>query len=279
MAKHSQFPQWQVAQQELVINILSATISKRWTIRRVIRIGFILWALIAMLWLANSVRTQGVDKSTLQSNSLISVQNNATSLAFLPSSPNSHAGLIFICGSGVAAEAYAPLLRPIAEDGTPVFIVKLPYRFAPRDTDKNAAIGRVDKVMVSHPEVKYWVVAGHSLGGALTAKLAMETPELLSAIILIATTHPKDYDLSRLDIPVIKIYASNDGIAPLERVLANKDRLPSHTRWLELKGGNHSQFGRYGHQLLDGTATISREEQEAFTRSAIRRVLADIKKG
>jgi hypothetical protein len=34
-------------------------------------------------------------------------------------------------------------------------------------------------------------------------------------------------------------------------------------------GGNHSQFGRYGHQLFDGRATISREEQEALTRSAI----------
>jgi pimeloyl-ACP methyl ester carboxylesterase len=98
----------------------------------------------------------------------------------------------------------------------------------------------------------------------------------LSAMILVATTHPKDDDLSLLRIPVTKIYGSNDGIAPPDRVLANRRLLPSHTDWVEIAGGNHSQFGRYGHQLFDGAATISREEQEALTRSAILDVLADI---
>jgi hypothetical protein len=45
---------------------------------------------------------------------------------------------------------------------------------------------------------------------------------------------------------------------------------------VEISGGNHSQFGRYGHQLFDGTATISREEQEALTRSEILHVLAEV---
>ncbi len=88
-------------------------------------------------------------------------------------------------------------------------------------------------------------------------------------MVLVATTHPKDDDLSFLPIPVTKVYATNDGIAPPDRVLGNRELLPAHTRWIEVAGGNHSQFGRYGHQLFDGTATISREEQEALTRSAI----------
>jgi pimeloyl-ACP methyl ester carboxylesterase len=98
----------------------------------------------------------------------------------------------------------------------------------------------------------------------------------LSAMVLVATTHPKDDDLSFLRIPVTKIYASNDGVAPPDRVLANRGLLPSHTKWVEIACGNHSQFGRYGDQLLDGTATISREGQEALTRSAILHVLAEI---
>ena len=66
-----------------------------------------------------------------------------------------------------------------------------------------------------------------------------------------------------------KVYASRDGVAPAERVLANRRLLPARTKWVEIAGGNHSQFGRYGHQLFDGTATLPREEQEALTRSAI----------
>ena len=88
-------------------------------------------------------------------------------------------------------------------------------------------------------------------------------------MVLIGTTHPKQDDLSFLQIPVTKIYASNDGIAPPDRVLSNQGLLPKQTRWVEIKGGNHSQFGRYGHQLFDGTATISREERERITRAAI----------
>ena len=248
---------------------------KRWTVRRWIRTGFILWALFAISWLANSVRTRGVDENTLRSNDEVSVLTDATGLTFLPASPNGHTALIFICGSGIAAEAYAPLLRPVAEEGFPVFVVKLPYRFAPLESHKQAAVARAHRVIATHPEVERWVIAGHSLGGALAARMARVGSESFSAVVLVATTHPKDYDLSFLRIPVTKIYASNDGVAPPDRVLANRGLLPSHTKWVEIVGGNHSQFGRYGHQLFNGTATISREEQEALTRSAILQILAD----
>lgn len=254
----------------------ATTERKGWTLRRWIRVGFTPWALFAMSWLANSVRTQGVDEATLRGNYNVSVQNDATTLTFLPASENGHTALVFFCGSGITAEAYAPLLRPVAEEGFPVFIVRLPYRFAPRASDKDAAVGRARVVIATHPEVKHWVIAGHSLGGTLAARMAHADSGSLSAMIVVATTHPKDDDLSKLRIPVTKIYGSNDGVAPAERVLANRGLLPSHTKWVEIAGGNHSQFGRYGHELFDGTATISRDEQEALTRSAILHVLADI---
>ena len=254
----------------------TTTVRKRRTFRRWLRVGFVLWALFAMGWLANSVRTRGVDEKTLRSNEEVSVLNNETSLAFVPPSTSGHAALVFICGSGIAAEAYAPLLRPVAEEGFPVFVVRLPYRFAPLESHKRAAIDRARGVIAAHPEVKQWVIAGHSLGGALAARMARLDSASLSAMVLVATTHPKDDDLSFLRIPVTKIYASNDGVAPPDRVLGNRGLLPSHTKWVEIAGGNHSQFGRYGHQLFDGTATISREEQEALTRSAILDVLAEI---
>jgi hypothetical protein len=45
--------------------------------------------------------------------------------------------------------------------------------------------------------------------------------------------------------------------------------LPADTRWVEIEGGNHSQFGHYGHQLFDGSPTTTREEQQAVTRAAL----------
>jgi len=259
-----------------VTDSTASTVRKHWPLRRWIRVGFMLWALFAMSWLANSVRTQGVDPNTLRGNHEVSVVKDAIGLAFLPASTNGRTALVFICGSGIAAEAYAPLLRPVAEDGFPVFVVELPYRFAPLESHKLAAVDRARRVIAAHPEVRNWVIAGHSLGGALAARMARVDPGSVSAMVLVATTHPKDEDLSFLRSPVMKIYASNDGVAPADRVLANRGLLPPHTKWVEIEGGNHSQFARYGHQLFDGSATIGREEQEALTRSAILQVLAEI---
>lgn len=59
-------------------------------------------------------------------------------------------------------------------------------------------------------------------------------------------------------------------------MLANRGLLPADTTWVAIPGGNHSQFGRYGHQLLDGEATISREDQEAMTRKVLKEALAEV---
>jgi hypothetical protein len=72
---------------------------------------------------------------------------------------------------------------------------------------------------------------------------------------------------------VTKIYATNDGIATPEMIAATRGLLPVDTRWVEIEGGNHSQFGHYGHQLFDGDATISRERQQEITRQALLQAL------
>ena len=242
-------------------------------IRKVVRIIFLSWATISTLWLANTMRTRGVPKSVLQNSPTVSVINRDATLEFITDAPTHRDALIFFCGSGVAAQAYAPLLRPIADTGYSVFIIKLPYRFAPFESHKRAALKRAAQVMRSHPSVSRWVVAGHSLGGALAARMVSSQQNTLAGLVLIGTTHPKEADLSSLQIPVTKVFGSQDGIARPERVSATKHLLPQHTEWVEVEGGNHSQFGNYGHQLFDGDATISRAEQQAIVRSAIVKVL------
>lgn len=238
-------------------------------LRRWVRVAFLAWGVGFSLYLANSVRTQGVVPEQLQSDAHVQMLASPGALDLHPAAGRQSSGLIFFCGSGVAAEAYVPLLRPVANAGHRVLIVRLPWRFAPLESHRDEAIAQASALMARHAETTAWVVAGHSLGGAIAARWMQAPPPGMAALVLVGTTHPKDHDLSALSLPVTKVYAENDHVAPVGRVMANRGLLPVGTRWLEITGGNHSQFGHYGHQLFDGEATITREEQQRLTRDAL----------
>lgn len=246
-------------------------------VRRWIRFAFIAWAILSTTYLLNSFRTQGVDPEQLQSSKWVAVNSTSESLEFQPNKHND-AGVIFICGAGVAAEAYAPLLRPLAEEGYPVKIVRLPWRLAPFESNKLEAIRRAIALADDKDGPRHWVIAGHSLGGALACRVIQEDESKFSAMVLIGTTHPKADDLSQLKIPVTKIFGDNDGVAPRKDILANRKLLPPTTAWYNIEGGNHSQFGHYGWQILDGRPGISREEQQEQTRAAIVKTIKRIGK-
>jgi pimeloyl-ACP methyl ester carboxylesterase len=238
-------------------------------LRRWIRRGFVAWATVSTLWLLDSYRTRGVDDAILANDAHVSVRRSDDVLAIVPRSTASRSGLAFIVGAGVAPDAYAPMLRPIAAAGHPVFVVALPWRIAPLEQHKSAAVDRARAIIERDTAAQNWVVAGHSLGAALACRIARDPPARLRAVILVGTSHPKTFDLSGTRLPITKVFATNDGVATVEMIQATRHLLPGHTRWIEVRGGNHSQFGHYGHQLFDGTATLSREAQQATARSAL----------
>ena len=165
------------------------------------------------------------------------------------------------------------MIRLLAAKGYPVFVVALPYRIAPLERHKTAAVNRARAIVENETSARSWVVAGHSLGGALACRIAGDAPRRLKALVLIGTSHPKRIDLSGARMPVTKVFASNDGIATVEMINATRKLLPAATRWIEIEGGNHSQFGHYGRQLFDGSPTTSREQQQDITRAALEEAL------
>jgi dienelactone hydrolase len=237
-------------------------------IHKWVRRFFLVWATVVMLWLANSVRTQGVDRQTLQDSAAAEVSDAGVALVFEPRRPAGKAALIFVCGSGIAPQAYAPLLRPVADSGYPVVIIRLPYRFAPLAAHKDEVLARIRAVIESRSGAR-WAVSGHSLGAALAARFAAANPERVAALVLVGTTHPKEADLSSLPMPVTKVFASRDGVARPADVIANRPLLPASARFIEIEGGNHSHFGHYGWQIFDGRAAIPRERQQEITRAAL----------
>jgi peroxiredoxin len=75
---------------------------------------------------------------------------------------------------------------------------------------------------------------------------------------------------------VLSISASNDGLATPAKIDDSRGLLPANTQFIVIEGGNHAQFGSYGAQPGDGTASIPAETQWAQTTQATTALLQRI---
>jgi len=199
-----------------------------------------------------------VDPAALKSGDRVLVTERAGHWSFAPAKGASSTALLFFPGGGVDPTAYAPLARSVAAEGYPVHLVKLSGKPAAPDEHRRTAVARGKAVVKAEPGVKRWVVGGHSMGGAIAARFAHEAPEQFRGLALVATTHPRDFDLSTFAGDVTKVYGTEDGVAKQAQSEANKKLLPAKTTWVRVEGGNHAQFGYYGAQPGDGKATPPR---------------------
>ncbi len=175
---------------------------------------------------------------------------------YRPANEDPQTGLVFYPGGRVDPRSYAPAARAIAGDGYLVVVVPMPLNLAILGADK------AGEVITAYPEVDYWAVGGHSLGGAMAARFAYSHPSLVDGLVLWAAYPDASNDLSGSELAVTSIYGTLDGLATDEKIAASRPLLPLNTRWVAIEGGNHAQFGWYGPQTGDNPAAISREEQQ-----------------
>jgi predicted alpha/beta-hydrolase family hydrolase len=193
------------------------------------------------------------DKALLASDSKVRVASLSAGLLFAPAGDAKDAGLVVYCGARVPPEAYAYLARACAEAGYPSVLASMPLNFALLDPSKATAAA------AACPSVARWVIAGHSLGGVAASSFAARSkgPIMIRGLLLLASYPDKRSDLSTKSLPVVTVTASRDALAPPAKVIAAMERLPADTRYVEIAGGNHAQFGEYGPQPGDGIAEIT----------------------
>jgi poly(3-hydroxybutyrate) depolymerase len=235
--------------------------------------------LLALMTLAQGTyqhRASGLDATTLRSDSRVAVSETADYWLFAPVARGTTAAMVFIPGASVEPTAYAPLARDVARSGYKTYVLKLPPPSGPLDAHKASGVAKAKAVISADRSVQRWLVAGHSLGGAIAAQFVRENPDLVAGYVLIGTTHPTVVDLSSFDLDATKVVATEDPIASEAKSRNNAQLLPKTTRWVRVEGGNHSQFAWYERQQGDGAATISRDRQQEITTGAILAALSRI---
>lgn len=173
--------------------------------------------------------------------------------------PSEDTVLVFYPGAKVDAEAYAPLLLLLAEKDVDVCLVRMPLRFAFLGADKAAGILR------GEPYTRRFV-GGHSLGGAMAARFAAREGSGVDGVVLLAA-----YPTEKLPdgTKELLIYGSEDRVVNRDRIREGERFAPEDYSFVVIGGGNHAQFGNYGPQKGDGTASITAETQQRETADAI----------
>jgi len=190
------------------------------------------------------------------------------------------AGLIFYPGGLVDPHAYIQTFQDLViEDDRMVILMKAPANLAILNSQK------ASNLLPEFPSVSEWVIGGHSLGGSVACIDISRNLESFAGLFLLASYSVDD--LSELTIPMLSITGSEDQILNQENFNENRVNLPEaltisspdaiptngtlgNTIYYEIEGGNHGQFGSYGEQEGDGTASISTVEQQGIVTETLR---------
>lgn len=183
----------------------------------------------------------------------VKLENNW--LIFEPSERTKR-GIILYPGAKVEPETYSYYAQGLADNGYIVIIPKVNLNFAIFD------INQADLIMEKFSDIDNWFVGGHSLGGVAAASYAYDHLDTVRGIIFLGSYPSDSNDFSETDLPILSLYAENDGLTTIEKINETKHLLSSETTLYEVIGGNHAQFGMYGTQKSDGVATISAKEQQ-----------------
>lgn len=204
-----------------------------------------------VIWATVSVRP--ATERALQTLVDSGVTREAGLLVFQPDAqPTS--GLIYYPGGLVDPEAYANTAQGLADAGYLVIVPKMPLNLAV------TGINRAEQIMASFPEVESWVIGGHSLGGAMAAEYAKGNPEQVNGLIFFASRPGTPQAFINTPFPILIMYGTQESGAP--RTQAFYEVVADSAELYIIQGGNHAQFGDYGLQDGDGTATITVDDQQ-----------------
>ncbi len=193
-------------------------------------------------------------------------------VVFRPAGAAPTTGLILYPGAACDVRGYAPVLRRVAERGYLVVGVPMPLDMA------IFAPNRADDVRAAFPAVKRWVVAGHSMGGAMAAHYAHQHPDDIAGLIVWDSRPAESDTLAELKYPVWHIHRATADSRPPEKFERYRNLFPATSTWVPVPGGIHMYFGSFvgGSYKEQWTPTISREAQQDIAVTGTLNALLDM---
>ncbi len=203
-------------------------------------------------------------------------------------------GVLFFGGASVDPRAYSPIASALSDKygipvSIPIFHRDLAYHLV-------CESDRLDLASLAFPQVKRWVLAGHSMGGAAAIKemaslLKNNRFDKIGGLVPIGSSLGQnsicgEVDFSSFDFPVAIVTGSADEVTKSNIGAESYEKISfpfNETFNLEIFGANHGGFGEYDTSSRKeifgstyGNATIPPSLQQEFTVAAIVHVASRI---
>jgi hypothetical protein len=234
---------------------------KRYKILIGLFVAFIVLTIAGLVFLnAKTYKPTTEALTFLKGSEEITVESTSSYYHFHNNTENytSENAVIFYPGGLVEAAAYSRFCFTVAGEGTDCFIAIMPLNLAIFNV--NAA----SQIISKYPEINSWQIGGHSLGGVMACRYVNSAvDEKVVGLYLFASYC--DQKILNDNLDVVSLVGSNDQVLNKQAYIEAKPNLPESARFVDIEGGNHSQFGDYGLQAGDGIATITTEEQIRVT--------------
>ncbi len=225
----------------------------------IVVVGFVAWAQTGVM------PADSQPLAEVMANPGVTVTENGAAIVMAPTGQASGVGLVFIPGAKVAPAAYLyKLSAAVNNGGLTVVITKPILNLAFFD------LRPLSRFTDEAPGVTTWFVGGHSLGGVRACQYAQQ-PQV-RGLILFGSYCAND--LSELDLTVLSISGSEDGLSTPQKIRKAAHLLPANATFVEIDGANHAAFGNYGEQAGDGRATVSDEHVRVAITSEVLSVVS-----
>ncbi|MBN2852547.1 MAG: alpha/beta hydrolase [Clostridia bacterium] len=227
--------------------------------RYIVLIAILLLMTIVFGYMATGNYHADFDLSIIkQENPSIVISEKSDYIKLSDGNVNDYA-LLFYPGGKVDYDAYIPFLSNIAINGCDVYLIKMPFNLAV------FGVNRGDLILYSSLSYNHVYMAGHSLGGVMANRYALENKDLIDGVIYYASYPDKEMAENQKSL---LIYGSLDNVLDFEAVESNRINLSKNYVELIIPGGNHYNFGNYGIQKGDNLPAISRETQQKTAAEA-----------
>ncbi len=187
----------------------------------------------------NLARATEVALAAMESTADVVVEEEGDWLIMRPKNQAPTTGVIVYPGAYCDIRGYAPVLREVARAGYFVVGVSMPFYFSIFAPDS------ADGVRAAFPDIERWVIAGHSMGGAMAGAYAEDNQDDLAGLIFWDAYPPEYSSLADSDLPVTHIHRATLEGAPPQKFEDMRHLFPDESLWIPIPGGIHMYFGSF----------------------------------